>query len=261
MIEQKDLSTGGFATHLWFHGSKKYPILDPLAIERMQNELASLNTASGLRALFLRSTFAGADINHMKTMINASQAETFIRSLDRLCTSIQCFRVPVIAVINGPCMGAGMELAASCDFRIAVEQPKTIFAMPETKIGIPSVIQASLLPGLMGWARARELLYFGNSISVSQAMSSGFLNETTTEQTLPKVLAKWEAMIDEAEPGAVADQKALMHVGLVCINFLHEQILKSCLRPGRRLEQDEQALRPASRCLDGPSNQVFLSSE
>jgi enoyl-CoA hydratase/carnithine racemase len=151
---------------------------------------------------------------HMKDLKDYAEGVTFIRSIDELCSSIQDFSVPVIAVIDGPCFGAGMEVAASCDIRIAVEDEKTIFAMPETKIGIPSVVQASLLPALIGWGRTRQLLYFGAQLRASEALEWGFLNELTTRENLTQVLIKWEAWVDEAEPNAVAAQKALMRVSL-----------------------------------------------
>lgn len=215
-VEHKKLPSGGSVAHLWFSGEKKYPILNPPAIAKLSAELRTLNESAELRALFLRSTIAGADINYMATLKSPSQAENFIRSVDGLCSSLQNFRAPVIAIVSGPCMGAGMEVAASCDFRIAVDGPKPVFAMPETKIGIPSVVQASLLPGLIGWGRARHLLYFGGQLSASEALANGFVNELVTDDNLPDLLANWEKMIDETEPQAVAAQKALMRVSRPC---------------------------------------------
>jgi hypothetical protein len=61
-VEHRKLPTGGHCAHLWFTGRKKYPILDPPAIEKLTNELEILNDDASLRALFLRSTIAGADI-------------------------------------------------------------------------------------------------------------------------------------------------------------------------------------------------------
>ena len=63
--------------------------------------------------------------------------------------------MPVIARIRGYALGGGLELAAACDLRIAASD--AIFGMPEVKVGIPSVIEAALLPSLIGWGRTREL--------------------------------------------------------------------------------------------------------
>jgi hypothetical protein len=190
----------------------------------------------------------------MKDLRDATQAEVFIRSIDRLCSSIQDLRTPVIAVIEGPCMGAGMEVAASCDVRIAVDGPKTAFAMPETKIGIPSVVQASLIPGLIGWGRARQLLYFGGQITASRALTIGFVNELTSPTGLPEVLANWEQMVDEAEPNAVSAQKALMKVMVHSLCSLPS--LSCSNRPGSTSEPVEMASKQASKYSDSRLKQI-----
>ena len=60
-----------------------------------------------------------------------------------------------IARINGLALGGGLEMAAACDVRIAVES--AVFGMPEVRLGIPSVIEAALLPMLIGWGRTRQI--------------------------------------------------------------------------------------------------------
>ena len=244
-IEHTKLPSGGHVAHLRFAGEKKYPILHPSAIEKLTSEIQKLDGQQGLRALFFRSTIAGADIHFMKTVENANHAEAFIRSVDRLCTTIQEFKAPVIAVIDGPCMGAGMEVAASCDLRIAVDNPTTVFAMPETKIGIPSVVQASLLPGLVGWAKARELLYFGGNITAVEAQAIGFVNELTTPASLPVTISRWEKLVDEAEPQAVMAQKLLMKVRSSTTTDLVLPSLRT-FRPGKKSAPVALASKPAS---------------
>lgn len=211
-ITRAPLTSGGYVSHLEYISDKKLFILDPQSIANLRGELEKAASETDLRALFLRSTIAGADIKYMKDIASPEAAEEFIRSIDTLCSSIQEFPVPVIAIIDGPCMGAGMEVAASCDVRIAVRGERTVFAMPETKVGIPSVVQASLLPGLIGWGRAREVLYFGNSFSAETAMDWGFVNELVAEKALGKRIRRWEHKVNETGPKAVRLQKKLMRV-------------------------------------------------
>lgn len=211
-ITQTSLASGGYISHLEYISDKKLFILDPQSITNLTSELEGAAKESDLRALFIRSTIAGADINYMKDIEGPESAETFIRSIDKLCSTIQDFPAPVIAIIDGPCLGAGMEVAASCDIRIGVRGEKTIFGMPETKVGIPSVVQASLLPGLIGWARAREVLYFGNTFSGETAKDWGFLNELVTPKLLAKRIRRWEYKVNETGPGAIKAQKELMRV-------------------------------------------------
>jgi enoyl-CoA hydratase len=211
-ITKKDLITGGYASRLSFTGGKKVPILNPPAITALIDVLSQLAIEPNLRALFIRSTISGADLKYMKNIPDAGTANGFITLIERLCSSVQKFPVPVIAICDGPCLGAGMEVAASCDVRIAVESEKTCFGMPETKVGIPSVVQANLLPGLIGWTRARELLYFGEVIDATTALKWGFLNTVVEEKDLGREIEKWERRVDLTGPKALSAQKALMKV-------------------------------------------------
>jgi enoyl-CoA hydratase/carnithine racemase len=79
--------------------------------------------------------------------------------------------VPVIARIEGYALGAGLELAAACDLRIAAAGAR--FGMPEVRVGIPSVVEAALLPGLIGWGRTRRLLLLGEIIGAGGGLGVG----------------------------------------------------------------------------------------
>ena len=97
----------------------------------------------------------GADIKEM-ARLDQKSAEKFITGLRDLCEAVRIFPAPVIACLPGWCLGGGLEVAAACDFRIAAHDAK--FAMPEVRVGIPSVIHAALLPRLIGWGRTRWLV-------------------------------------------------------------------------------------------------------
>lgn len=211
-IVKSHLPNDGHAAHLSFTGAKKHPILDPDALTTLTGAIETATSQPGIRVLFLRSTIAGADLKHMRDITSAAAARAFIRQIDRLCTAAQDSPVPVVAVIDGPCLGAGMELAASCDFRIAVGDERTVFGMPETRVGLPSVVQACLLPGLMGWARAREVLYFGETFGAERACEWGFVNEVVQRAELEGALRRWETRVARTGTQALGAQKRLMRV-------------------------------------------------
>jgi enoyl-CoA hydratase len=71
----------------------------------------------------------------------------FVTRIHAVCTAIRDLPVPVVAQLHGAVIGAGLEIAAACDLRIAAEGTK--FAMPEVRLGIPSVVEAALLPRLV----------------------------------------------------------------------------------------------------------------
>jgi len=209
-LETNPLPTGGHVAHLSFQGEKKLPILNPAALVILTDTIHTLASDGDLRGLFMRSTIAGADLNFMRAIGGRADAEAFIRLIDGLCSAIQAFPGPVVAVCDGPCLGAGLEVAVAADFRVAVDSPSTIFAMPETKVGIPSVVQACLIPGLIGWGNARRMLYFGESIDCATALSWGLVNDVVAPEKLEELIRQWEERIALTGMKALRSQKALM---------------------------------------------------
>jgi enoyl-CoA hydratase/carnithine racemase len=154
-----------------------------------------------------KSFIAGADIAEMKDL-NAEQAEVEHTLTHVANKSIQMFPVPVIARINGWCLGFGMELAAACDMRIGVDTAK--FGMPEVRVGIPSGMEAVLLPALVGWGKAAELVYTGDIIDAQEAYRCGFLQKVVPAAELDAAVEKMVSSILLGGPRAIRLQKALM---------------------------------------------------
>lgn len=137
----------------------------------------ALATEESLRAVVItgageRSFIAGADINEMKDL-DAAGAEHEHHLTHIANQAIRDCPVPVIARVNGYCLGFGMELAAVCDIRIGADNAK--FGMPEVRVGIPSGMEAALLPRLIGWGKAAELVLTGDVIDADEAYRIGFL--------------------------------------------------------------------------------------
>ncbi|MBN34674.1 MAG: enoyl-CoA hydratase [Rhodospirillaceae bacterium] len=154
-----------------------------------------------------RAFSAGADVAELNSL-NAGNAEDFIRMLHGACQAVRDCPVPVIAKIDGPCLGGALELAASCDMRVASE--RSTFAMPEVQIGIPSVIEAALLPRLMGWGRASAFLFTGTVMSADCALCAGLVERVASSARLDDAVTEWVDAICSAGPLAIRAQKALM---------------------------------------------------
>jgi enoyl-CoA hydratase/carnithine racemase len=116
--------------------------------------------------------------------------------------------VPVIARVNGYCLGAGLEIAAGCDLRVAADT--AVFGMPEVKVGIPSVIEAALLPRLVGWGRAAELVLTGETIDAAEALRIGLVEKVAPFSGLDAAVERWIAALLAAGPRAIRLQKQLM---------------------------------------------------
>jgi enoyl-CoA hydratase len=149
----------------------------------------------------------GADVGEL-ARLDAVSARDFITRLHRCCQALRDLPVPVIARIQGYALGAGLELAASCDLRIAADC--AIFGMPEVKLGIPSVIEAALLPPLVGWGRAREILYLGENFIASDALAWGLVERVVPRETLDDAVEKCIESLLRTGPRAIRLQKKLI---------------------------------------------------
>ena len=101
-----------------------------------------------------------------------------------------------------------MELAAACDMRIGISTAK--FGMPEVRFGIPSGMEACLLPQLIGWGKTRELVYTGDPIDAEEAYRCGFLERLVETAELDSSVERWVTSILAAGPRAIRLQKKLV---------------------------------------------------
>ena len=180
-------------------------------MEQLRQAARDLAADDSLRAVVLtgagdRAFSAGADIHELST-ITAKSARAFITRLHEAIAAIRDIPVPVIARINGYCLGGALELVAACDLRAASESAK--FGMPEVRVGLPSVIEAALLPRLVGWGKAMELVLTGDMITAEAALSVGLVQRVAAPDELDDAVEQWLSSILAAGPLAVRAQKAL----------------------------------------------------
>ena len=171
-----------------------------------------LSEDEALRAVVLtgagdKAFVAGADLAEMKDL-DVEQAREEHTLTHLACDAVRRCPVPVIARINGYCLGLGMELAASCDLRAASEHAR--FGMPEVRVGLPSGMEAALLPALVGWGRAAELVLTGDVFDARELHQWGFLQKLVPAPELDATVEKWIASIFTSGARAVRLQKALM---------------------------------------------------
>ena len=190
----------------------KLNILGAALIGDLNQTLDKLFDDKSVRAVVLtgagvRAFIGGADIREM-VGFDGDRARDFITDLHGLCRRLRDFPVPTLARIDGYCLGAGMEIAASCDLRAATTNAK--FGMPEVRVGLPSVIEAAVLPGLVGWGKARELVLTGDIIDATEAQAIGFVERLVAPSDLDQAIDRWLESILAAGPHAIHDQKILL---------------------------------------------------
>ncbi len=154
-----------------------------------------------------RSFMGGANLHELGAL-NPPRARDFLTLIHRMCQVLRDFPVPVIARVNGYCLGAGLEVMAACDMHIASDN--ALFGMPEVKIGLPSVVEAALLPQLIGWGRTKLLLYTGDNIDARTALAWGLVEQVVSPAELDGALDQWVTSIVESGPKAIRLQKELI---------------------------------------------------
>jgi enoyl-CoA hydratase len=185
--------------------------LNSEAVAELTGALARVGADPVVRVAVLtgagdKAFIGGANVDELMAL-TPQTARVFITNLHNACAALRGCPVPVIARINGWCLGAGMELAASCDFRIASGNAR--FGMPEVRLGIPSVIEAALLPRIVGAGRARWLVLTGETITAEEALRWGFLERVVPLAELDReVEASVEAILAGSD-AAVRTQKTL----------------------------------------------------
>ena len=210
---QVDIETTdrGEIAHLSIDHLQRRNAMGPAVILSMFSAAHELAARDDLRAVTLRGTggifSAGANVKVMAGL-DPDGARAFITSLHNCINAVRNLPVPTIAVLEGRCYGAAMELAAACDMRIAALD--MIAGMPEVRVGIPSVIEACLLPRLIGWGKTSELLLTGRDLDAAEAERIGFIERCVPSGDVDEGVREWTDMILACAPEAVRSQKRVM---------------------------------------------------
>lgn len=211
-LHMSEHASGGSVGTIVVDNPEKLNILNSPLIEELLAVLKELDQEDNLRVAVLRGAgsrafIGGADIREMVSL-NEETAKGFIQSLHLVCAGLRGLAVPVVARIEGYCLGAGLEVAASCDLRIAAEGAS--FGMPEVRVGIPSVIEAALLPQLIGWGRTRELVFTGSIFDAQEVYQWGLVEAVVPASKLDDAVAERVDAICACGPEAIRLQKGLI---------------------------------------------------
>jgi len=166
------------------------PPLNPLnsaVFRKMEKLIDELEADQEVRAVIItgsgeKAFAAGVDITEITKFSPVEMYEFNCLALSAF-TKFENLNKPTIAAINGLALGGGYELALTCDFRIAAEGAK--FAQPEINLGIiPGGGATQRLPRLIGVARAKELLFLGDTIDAATAERYGMVNKVVPGEKL-----------------------------------------------------------------------------
>jgi enoyl-CoA hydratase len=157
---------------------------------------------------------AGADIKE-RAENRPHPADYFVRqqATHDLFRRIETFERPVIAAINGVALGGGLEIALSCDIRIAANHAR--FGLPEVKLGvIPAAGGTQRLPRVIGESAAKELMFTGRLINAEEALAYRLVSQVTSPETLMDTAMTLARQIAGQPPLAVTFAKHAVNTGL-----------------------------------------------
>jgi len=190
--------------------------LDLALGEDLGDALKDLRGRPDVRAILLtgagRAFCAGGDIKQMLPGEGRKPADFFekpLRAFHEVILAIRGMPKPVVAAVNGFASGAGCNLALACDYRIAGEGAR--FNQAFVRIGlVPDCGGTFLLPRIVGWARAAELILTGRMVEAREALAMGLVHEVVADDQLRPVAMKVAGRLAAGPTLAYARAKYLL---------------------------------------------------
>ncbi len=189
--------------------------LNRQVLEQLASAVAWIENQPDARVLLINGSgdkafAAGADIVEMKDL-NAQEAREFSQVGMATMHRIENSRLPVIALVNGFCLGGGCELAMACDFILAADN--AVFGQPEVTLGVPPGFGGSQrLPRRVGPGMAAQLLMTGEKVKADEALRIGLCNQVLPAAQLLERGVEMAVAIAKNAPLAVSHCKRLVQV-------------------------------------------------
>ncbi|WP_075878916.1 enoyl-CoA hydratase-related protein [Vreelandella massiliensis] len=191
--------------------------LNSQVLTALEKELTELESHPSLRAVLItgageKSFVAGADITEMREK-TPEEARAFAGQALRTIKRLETLPVPVVALVNGFCLGGGCELALACDWAVASDN--AIFGQPEVLLGvIPGFGGTQRLPRRVGPAMALDLCTTGRKIDATEALRIGLVNRVMPQAELEAYADELTKQLMGNGPMAVRGAKQAIHDGM-----------------------------------------------
>ncbi|MBI5481114.1 MAG: enoyl-CoA hydratase/isomerase family protein [Deltaproteobacteria bacterium] len=187
--------------------------IDGTMLVELREALADAGSDRAIRVVLIdaageKAFSAGIDVAYVKDM-QGLEAREVGRELHRTFLMLRTTEKPIVAAIDGLCLGAGLELAVSCDFMIASDRAK--FGLPNIHRGIPAIVEAAILPLCIGIQGAREMAYLGEYWDAAKAERRGLVQTVVPAGELDAAVRTLCATLADKSPAALGTQKEIIH--------------------------------------------------
>lgn len=217
----KTTRDGAVLTLTMSHPTTRNALTGNTAVEEFVQACAAIGRDHAVRCVILTGEgpvfSSGGNVKDMQRFFNRQLSADAIREeyrngIQRLPKALYHLDVPVIAAVNGPAVGAGLDLACMCDMRIASE--KATFAESFVRVGIvPGDGGAWLLPRAVGRAKAAEMAFTGEAITAQEALECGLVSRVVAPEALMETAMTLARKIAANPAGVLRMTKRLLREG------------------------------------------------
>lgn len=165
-------------------------VLSESVLRELHNNLEEIEKDTNVKGVVITSGrddhfVVGADIKEIERFKSAEEAQAGAEQLQELFSYIENMKIPTVAAINGNCLGGGLELSLACTWRVITDNPKTMLALPEIKLGlIPGAGGTQRLPRLVGLQIALDMILTGKNIRAKKAVNIGLADALVPKSVL-----------------------------------------------------------------------------
>ncbi|WP_019027721.1 fatty acid oxidation complex subunit alpha FadJ [Colwellia piezophila] len=201
-----------------------------LAEIKADKTITGIVLCSGKKGTFV----AGADINMLDACQSREEVVALSRQGQRIFSQIEQLTIPIVAAIDGACLGGGLELAMACHARICSDSLKTSLGLPEVQLGLlPGSGGTQRLPQLVGLQKALDMMLTGKQLRAKQALKAGLVDDVVPSSVLLDVAEQKAISLHKHGKNSVKRKQVLMDKLLennpVGRNIVYQQAQKSVL--------------------------------
>jgi len=164
--------------------------------EEFENIFEQIENSNKIKAIILISGkkngfVAGADISMLQDLTTEESVVELARKGHHIFAKMESLDMPIIAAINGACLGGGLELALACSYRVSTDDKSSKFGLPEVQLGVlPGGGGTQRLPRLVGIATSLDLMLTGKQLNAKRAKRIGLIDEVVAKANLRKAAEK-----------------------------------------------------------------------
>jgi 3-hydroxyacyl-CoA dehydrogenase/enoyl-CoA hydratase/3-hydroxybutyryl-CoA epimerase len=204
-------------------------ITQVIADIKADKSILGIVLCSGKRNCFV----AGADINMLDACVTREEVVALSRQGQRIFSQLEQLATPIVAAIDGSCLGGGLELAMACHARVCSDNPKSALGLPEVQLGLlPGSGGTQRLPKLVGLQKSLDMMLTGKQLRAKQALKAGLVDDVVPSSVLMSI-AEQKAMSlsqrgkhDRTRKQSAVDK--LLENNTVGRNIVYQQAQKNC---------------------------------